>query len=81
MFETADSVFTSGEFYQAMCLFLRNLPIATKYAYCSTETWMSHNTKHIEFKYLSGNQSLDPFTICSFFFFLWPQKVRLFFKG
>ncbi|CAJ1432296.1 unnamed protein product [Effrenium voratum] len=34
-----------------MCLFLRNLPIATKYAYCSTETWMSHNTKHIEFKY------------------------------
>lgn len=33
------------------CLFMRNLPIATKYAYTSSQTWDSFNRKPIDAKY------------------------------
>ncbi|CAE7496887.1 unnamed protein product [Symbiodinium natans] len=37
--------------FALMCLLMRNAPIATKYAYCSTETWTKFNREIINDKY------------------------------
>ncbi|CAK9104523.1 unnamed protein product, partial [Durusdinium trenchii] len=37
--------------FAIFCLFMRNLPIATKYAYTSSQTWESFNRKEIDEKY------------------------------
>jgi len=39
--------------FACFCLFMRNLPIATKYAYMSSQTWESFNRKNIDAKYRS----------------------------
>ncbi|CAE7905694.1 unnamed protein product [Symbiodinium sp. KB8] len=51
MFAHAPNVMLIEKKFAIMCLLMRNAPIATKYAYCSTETWNKFNTEIIADKY------------------------------
>ena len=59
MFADAPNVMLIEKKFAIICLLMRNAPIATKYAYCSTETWTKFNTEIISDEYKAFQNMLS----------------------